>query len=255
MGNRKWITSGKGKELPTKTEELAAIKPPLELKAPDPTKQITAWSFSRWSQYEECPYKAKLKFVLKLPEPSGGPAIERGIAIHKLAEDYVRAPKAGKLPQELAYFANEFKEARRGQPLVEQELCFDSTWEPTGWFAKNAWCRIKTDLMFWRKDKLVMVDHKTGKRKESHMEQLSLYAIGAFQKFDSIDAVSAEVWYLDQGKPNATGVFLRDQVDDLKAEWERKTKAMLNDTLIAPKPGNYCRWCHFRKENGGPCKF
>ena len=40
------------------------------------------------------------------------------------------------------------------------------------------------------------------------------------------------------------------------AGWFAKaSSALLTDTLFAPRPGPYCRWCHFRKENGGPCTF
>jgi hypothetical protein len=41
----------------------------------------------------------------------------------------------------------------------------------------------------------------------------------------------------------------------LADDWEDKTRPMLNDTIFAPKPGNACRWCHWKKSNGGPCKF
>jgi hypothetical protein len=28
-----------------------------------------------------------------------------------------------------------------------------------------------------------------------------------------------------------------------------------NDDIFAPKPSYGCRWCHFRKSNGGPCQW
>ena len=52
--------------------------------------RITSWSFSRWSCYSSCPYKAKLKFIDKLKEP-GSPQMDRGTVIHELAEHYVKA--------------------------------------------------------------------------------------------------------------------------------------------------------------------
>lgn len=217
-------------------------------------QKITQWSYSRWSCYEDCPAKAKYKFIDRLSEP-GSTAMDRGSAIHKMAEEWVAAPKATALPVELKTYADDFKLARRGRPIVEQEWAFTINWEPTGWFAKDCWCRVKTDLVFWRKDELVIVDHKTGKRRDDHLKQLSLYAIGAFLMYDSIDKISSELWYLDQGKPQTFAQYERSELPDMKEAWEQKTKAMLNDTMFAPKPGNSCRWCHFRKENGGPCKF
>lgn len=218
-------------------------------------QKITQWSYSRWSCYEDCPRKAKYKFIDRLPEP-GSPAMDRGSAIHKLAEDYVAAAKAPKvIPDELKAYADEFKLARKGKPIAEQEWAFTTAWEPTGWFAKDCWCRIKTDLCFWRGDKLVIVDHKTGKRRDDHLKQLSLYALGGFSQYQSIDHISAEVWYLDQGKPQTFAEYERAELPDIKDAWAAKTKAMLNDTMFAPRPGNSCRWCHFRKANGGPCAF
>ena len=64
-----------------------------------------------------------------------------------------------------------------------------------------------------------------------------------------------EVWYLDQGKPVTQEHYVREDVPFLKLDWEQKTKAMLNDTRFAPRPGHYCRWCFFRKTNGGPCQY
>lgn len=219
-------------------------------------QKITAWSYSRWNCYEDCPRKAKYKFVDKRPEP-GSTAMDRGSEIHKIAENFVLAPgaRAPKVPSELAYYGAEFKLARKGKPVAEQEWAFTADWGSTGWFSKDAWCRVKTDLCFWRKDKLVIVDHKTGKRRDEHVTQLSLYALGGFIKFPVIDSISAEVWYLDQGKPITNAEFERGQLDDLKADWEKKTKAMLSDTIFAPRPSRACSWCHFRKENGGPCEF
>lgn len=220
-------------------------------------KKITAWSFSRWSTYEQCPFLAKCKFVDRLPEPVvASPAIERGIVIHKMAEDYVVAEKQPRtISTELKMFHAEFKEARKGKPFVEREWAFTSSWEPTGWFAKNAWCRVKTDLVFWRKDSLIIVDHKTGKRRPTHETQLSLYAIAGFLMYPEIDIIDSELWYLDHGKPIPTERYERHELPLMLEAWEERTRPMLSDTQFAPKPSRACSWCNFSKSNGGPCKF
>ena len=216
--------------------------------------RLTQWSYSRWAGYEDCPLKTKLKVIDKLQEP-GSPAMDRGTFIHKESEDYVTAKRKPPLPQSLAYFGDELAQARKGQPRCEHEWAFTSSWEPTGWMAKDCWCRVKTDLTFTRKNDLVIVDHKTGKRRESHLTQLSLYALAGFIIFPDHDSITTEVWYLDQGKPVTSEAYKREDVPFLKLDWEQKTKAMLNDQQFAPRPSYTCRWCHFRKENGGPCRF
>ena len=41
----------------------------------------------------------------------------------------------------------------------------------------------------------------------------------------------------------------------LKALWEQNVKPMFKDEIFAPLPSYMCRWCHFRKDNGGPCSM
>jgi CRISPR/Cas system-associated exonuclease Cas4 (RecB family) len=215
---------------------------------------ITQWSYSRYQSYCDCPYKTKLKIIDKLPEP-GSPQMDRGTAIHKMAEDFVKAKEKGPLPQELAYFGDELSLAREGRPICEMEWAFTNTWEPTGWFSKDCWCRVKTDLAFNRSGRMVIVDHKTGKRRDSHLTQLSLYALAGFIMFEKANEIDTEVWYLDQGKPNAHEEYNRSDLPFLKMDWEQKTKALLNDEQFAPLPSFRCKWCSFRKENGGPCQY
>ena len=72
------------------------------------TDLVTAWSYSRLELYERCPFAFHQKHIAKLPDP-GGPAMQRGNIIHKLAEEHA----LGRLthpPEELKHFAKEFKE-------------------------------------------------------------------------------------------------------------------------------------------------
>ena len=48
-------------------------------------RRITTWSYSRWTTYEDCPARARYKFLDRLPDPSG-PGEDRGTALHKAAE-------------------------------------------------------------------------------------------------------------------------------------------------------------------------
>lgn len=217
-------------------------------------KTLTAWSYSRWQTYEQCPLKAKLKFIDKLPEPSS-PPMERGSAIHKLAENYVRGD-IKKLPPELKLMKGKFKDLVKAEALAEEQWCFTRKWEVTGWFDANAWLRIKVDALNpnLKTRTLLIVDHKTGREKPDHMAQLSLYAMGGFIKHTDMEVVDAQLWYLDSGVPRSM-LFKRSELPALKKDWTGKTKAMLSDTTFAPRPGNYCRWCHFSKAQGGPCKY
>lgn len=217
--------------------------------------QITAWSYSRWSDYEQCPLKAKLKYIDKIKE-LGSPAMERGSMIHTLAENFVKGPARAAVPAELKPFAKEFRELRKIKATAEDSWAFTKTWEPTGWFDYNAWCRVKMDVFYMKGDTLVVIDHKTGKPREGNEDQLSLYAVAGFAHEPTAKRVSAELWYLDAGERKPLE-YTREQFDQLKYDWVQKVKPMLNDTRFAPCPGNHCRWCYFRKNgpNGGPCVY
>lgn len=216
-------------------------------------QQITAWSYSRYATYKECPAKAKYKFIDKLPEPPS-PAMERGIHIHKLAEDYIKGDIKN-IPDELKFFKEEFNELKSSKPMVEETWAFTKDWDETRW---NDWnncvVRIKTDASCLDEKTLYVIDHKTGKMRDGYDEQLSLYGLGGMLKFPHIEKVNTQLWFLDSGDQVIEEYDMKN-MKQLLAAWNKKVKPMLNDTIFAPKPGNACRWCTFSKSKGGPCKY
>ena len=226
--------------------------------------RITAWSFSRWRDYEQCPFKASCKYIHKFKEPES-PPMKRGTDIHKKAELYIKGLLKD-IPIELGFFEREFKKLRRVEAEAEQSLAFDVDWQPTGWFDTNAWCRVKTDASALLFGKRYIVDYKTGKQYEEHADQLELYALAGFITYPEAEEVEAQDWYLDQPPDcpdRITGEsFLRKQVKELKDAWARRTRAMLTDTAFSPRPNYGCRKCWLRRGNGdfpggkgGPCEL
>lgn len=211
---------------------------------------ITNWSYSRYNTYTNCPRKAKYLYIDKLPEPPSE-AIARGVAIHKMAEDYLNG--TGKLPEELAKFRKDFLWLRKEAAQAERELALDQQWAPTTW--KEGWWRGKVDAVL-QADPFVVVDFKTGKMRDSHHEQLSLYAMACYATFRNppIPILTVELWYLDSGEKIA-GLYWPDDMPAVQREWEKKVQPMLADDTFACRPGPLCNWCHFRKANGGPCEF
>lgn len=232
-------------------------------------KRFTSWSFSRWSDYELCPAKARYKHLDKLPEPAS-PALERGRAIHALAEDYIKG-KLAKLPAELVRFKDDFgylkgryERKKGGVMAVEDTWAFTKDWGQTAWDDwARCWVRIKLDCAHEdRKGVLVVTDWKTGKFRgdsnEAYMRQLGLYALGAFLWYPHVTHVVPRLVYLDQGlvyhsEENVT--YSRGEVKALKEAWGERVGPMLADTAFAPRPNWSCKFCHYRKDNGGPCKF
>lgn len=240
-------------------------------------QKITAWSFSRWNDYNSCPRKAMYKHVMKMKEP-GSAAMDRGTAIHKLAEDYVKGT-VPRLPAELKLFDAFMKKMKakykkeRGTMIVEDNWAFDGAWGPSRWDDwANCVVRIKLDLAYSEGTTLHIVDYKTGKfseyKNEEYKAQQELYALAGLLRFPTAETVLPQLAYLDQGfsypRPaNPTSgfegdpefVFTRKDEPRLIKVWGQRTKKMLADTTFKPTPGNACTYCHFRKNNGGPCQF
>lgn len=246
---------------------------------------VTAWSYSRYSDYKLCPLKFKLKHIDKLKEP-GSPAMERGSAIHKLGETFLTAPQLEPVPVpktrkkpvideivipiEYANFQEEMVQLRGLSPLVEQQWGFTQAWEPAaasardphGWFAGDTWLRIVTDVtVVYDDDTADIVDFKTGKMYDTNQEQMELFSCGPFMKFPKVEAITTRLWYLDVPDPKGNGAnvveqqFSRDDFERIKGEWTQRIVPMFKDKRFAPTPNDKCRWCHFSRAKGGPCKY
>ena len=214
-----------------------------------------AWSYSRYGVYKACPRQWMYKFIERRPTTQG-PAAARGEAIHKHAELFV-AKKVDVLDPTLERFSEQFHNERKLLGVgVEEGWAFTSAWEPTGWFAKDAWCRIKVDLVAPLAAGVVRVtDHKTGRvRDRGYGEQLELYALGAMLMFDDVEEVVTTIRYIDHGiEPEKTYRF--EQVAQLKNAWTRRVHKLQQDMEFRPTPGEACRWCDFAANKGGPCEY
>ena len=239
-----------------------------------PIKKITAWSFSRYSTYKQCPLKLKLSAIDKIAEPKN-PAMERGAQIHNLCEDYIKG-KIPKLPPELKLFKEEFAALKKQYKkkisgmVVEDNWAFTQSWDETAWNDwVKCWVRIKLDCAHhFDEDTLIVTDWKTGKFREEmneeYVEQLELYALAALLLHEHLTAVKPRLAYLDQGtvypEEGKELVYTRADIPKLKKLWENRTKAMMADTVFAPRPNDKCKWCFYGqsgKVKGGPglCKY
>lgn len=224
--------------------------------------RFSAWSYSRWRAYEECPAKARWSFLEKVKEEGPkGPALIRGQEIHDEAKLFVQG-KTKKLPESLGRFDVEFAILRRAYQtedmIVEEQWALNRDWKQTGWFDPDAWVRVVLDaaVIDWKQRKALIVDHKTGRvRPMEQQPQLELYATAALSRLPEIDEVSVALWYLDHGR-SAREKYTRLQLPALQRTWEKRTKRMLSDERHDPKPSeNACRFCPFKKSEGGPCRF
>ena len=220
---------------------------------------IKSWSYTRLVDFEQCPYKAKLKYVDRIPEEKST-AADRGTAIHQLAEDYV-AGKMTQLPHELAKFSNEFLALRTqydaGKVSLEGEWGFDHDWNPCEY--RSAWARIKADSMtFKTSDHVVVVDYKTGKRygnELKHGEQVQLYSIAALIRNPQVQQITSELWYLDIDDLHKI-TYTRAQALKYLPQFEKRALAVTTADKFPPRPNVFaCKYCPFGPAKGGQCEY
>lgn len=217
------------------------------------SNSLTSWSYSKYSCYKLCPFQFKCKYIEKLPQ-GPAPALERGIAIHQEAEDFLNGELVA-VPESCSKMEDEFNIIRDKGYEAEAEWAFDQDWNPVPFRSKDAFLRMKIDAHgFPDLNTLKTIDFKTGKMRNNYKEQVDLYTTAGFTIFDIEHAIS-ELWYLDQGEITPEKVYHVDDYDKMVRRWERKIAPMFNDTTFAPNPNFLCKnYCDFASHKGGQCK-
>lgn len=231
--------------------------------------QFSAWSATRLADYTQCPLKARLKHLDKIPEPPS-PAMARGRAVHDVAANYLlHAAPGAEPPEELRQHLGLVVNLRQVPSYlmaVEKQLAYDADWRPCGWFDRRCAVRVAIDCMYLdeRTNTVHIIDWKTGKFRpgdtETYEQQLNLYAL-AVLLLGVAPRVTAKLVYLDEGVTYPDDRYSlswgRAQIPEMQEVWECRTDAMLSDRTFAPRANRFCAWCHYRRDNaangGGQC--
>lgn len=226
---------------------------------------IKSWSFSRLSDFEQCKYRAKLKYVDNIPEPirelaegKTEHANDRGTRIHAECEEYVRGTRK-EIPKEASSYEAELKSLRQkfidGKAELEGEWGFDNQWNVCAYKSKEVWLRVKCDaVIHLSPTHILVVDFKTGRKfgnEIKHGEQVQLYALAAAVKFPNAKTIDVELWYFDQ-KDGENYTHESKPADKwlyhLKLFTNRGNK-LLSATAFEPNPNAFsCKWCPYKEE-------
>lgn len=215
-----------------------------------------AWSWSRLSDFEQCPRMFQGKYVSKdFPKESfTSPHLIRGKDIHKELEDALT--KGLPLHPSRAWLAPVIN-AVKYQAMMQAELqvCFDQRRHVKSWFDKAAWCRMIFDVICSQDDELViMLDWKTGKVRHESKDQLRLFAAGALDRFpDANRVLTAYVW-VDHPTEKMTYVeYNRSQLEHIWEEFGDRAELI----QLAQESGNWIEKptfkCMFCPANVGQC--
>lgn len=214
---------------------------------------LTAWSYSRFSDWNLCAAKAKYKHVIKLPDPGNNWASE-GVDVHEVLKRYVLGK--GEYPEEAMYFKAKLDALLKGKKIYpETQWALDKNWKTADWYSKQAWVRAVNDLMLVKGTVADLVEYKLGKYKETHKEQTELTALVILCANPAINKVITRLWYLGHEYEAPPITIDRKSADALKKKWNRRVAGMMADTVFAPTPGPYCKWCAYGKKKKGPCPY
>lgn len=218
---------------------------------------VSAWSYSRLLDFEECPYRVQLYAIDKAPRSSGD-AADRGTAIHTLGEEFVKG-QLSELPKEFAHFSpfmHDLREAyARDEVELEGDWGFNLNWESTGFFDPDVWGRMKLDA-FWRQSKTsaVVIDYKTGKKfgnELKHAGQGQAYAVGTFSRYPELEFIDVRFLYLDQNDEWSKS-FVRKQMPVFRNLITQRALRLTTTINFEPRPSLHnCKFCPVKE----PCQW
>ncbi|QIB67120.1 PD-(D/E)XK nuclease family protein [Kineobactrum salinum] len=225
---------------------------------------MPTWSATMLKKYETCAYSVYLERVKKVPQEKNV-ASDRGSALHDIAECYVKSEWEAiadtsqpfikdwedkiypKFRADFDHLRDRFAE---GKVEVEGNWGFTVDWEPTGWMGKDVWARAKLDVLEWQDENCArVIDHKSGKKfgnEIPHAQQAMIYAIAAFMRYEQLEFVETDFWYLDHGLYSPQR-YSRQQASQFLPRITQRATVLTSDTEFKPTPskGN-CMWCPFR---------
>lgn len=227
-------------------------------------KERTHWTISALKDFENCPAKYRYSYLFEAEDwrelgyvvvPSKGtPAMERGTEVHLTCEQFLDGTIGVEgLHKEIGpAWRNMLVDLKRLGAKPEQQWEFEYGWhpqEPDG----ELWLRMKIDANYpMSKDTLAVIDFKTGKPYNANIEQVEVYALGAFAKFDDINVVEGALWYFDSEEPHEK-TFKREQAPKLARKWEQRADRLLSAAKYPPRKNRFCDWCPYNLDKGGPC--
>ena len=210
-----------------------------------------AFSNSSIKTYEQCPYKYKLTRIEHKQEPSGD-AANRGKMIHSEFEDALT--KLMLIPDERKGWVPYLDTLVGKNTQAEVEFAVTKDWQACDFKDPMAWLRGIIDALYFQGTAAHILDWKTGKERD-YEDQLKLYAAAVLTIYPKVEQVSMEICYIDLNKHVNHGIMLREHLPDMQAWVDNRITKIERDDIFAPKPSLGCKWCHFRKSNGGPCQW
>ena len=208
-------------------------------------------SYSSLKMFKQCPAMYAYAHIMKLKQESTG-AMDRGTRLHKLCEDYMKAPDAA-CPYDIRKIGLKIFQLREKGAKAEETWLLDKDWNPTD---DPASAKIKAivDVHVPLKDNvLVLHDYKSGRVYDEHNHQLEFYGLIGLRRFPDAKRVEASAIYIDSGGESPRRSILREMFPHYARPWQNLIEQLDSERQFVPTPNANCKRCAFRSDQGGPC--
>lgn len=205
-----------------------------------------AWSFSALDSFEQCPRKHYETKISKRWDDPPSESANWGKIVHKAFED--RIERKIPLPEALALgYAEPIIQALERQPgtmRAEYKLALNAQFQPTEFFAKDAWVRAVGDVTIHNptNTKAFALDWKTGKYKDGDA-QLRLQAAVMFCHYPQLQEIGITYAWL-KDKRTTDRRYVREEMPVIWQEFLPRAKRMeqqIADQKFDPKPSGLCK--------------
>lgn len=221
---------------------------------------MIALSWSRLSDYYQCPLKFKLKYLDKDPkfkeDGTKSPHLVRGTNVHAALENYVVQRTSN---GELEVKITSLPEVEATKPFVdrfidnyttvipETQIAIDKDWNRVEWFSRDAYYRVIMDLIAIRPSDVAIIDYKTGKMRDydggpKGKGQLHLSGAVSLNLWKNVPLVTTTYAYVDH-KQTIAKQFTQDDREDLKKHFNEEHERVNADTQFKPTVNEFCKWC------------
>lgn len=211
-----------------------------------------AYSYSAIKQYEQCPAQYKFNRIDKLPQPTGA-AASRGTMIHNEIENLLNGSLM-LISDEVQHLMPKIESWINLKAQPEMKFAVDKDWKAVAYDDTSAWFRGVIDLYIEQDNEATVLDFKTGKDRD-YADQVSVYASVILATKPHIDAVNVGIEFIDLKKYRSYNTITRSRLSDLQTDLSSRIGHLQSDNIYAANPSGLCRFCHYRKDNGGPCKW
>lgn len=226
-------------------------------------KPIERYSYSKLSVYEQCPFRYKLEYIDKIPQPDcDRTALIKGSKIHSILEkieDFVYSPK-GEYHDIVKNFMNsELGKDILSKPSIrEHEIKLDENF-----LANDSLKRDETrfvgyidriNLSKGSDAEVELIDYKTGKYKDPIYQdyaQLIYYGIYIFDKYKDIEKLKLRFVYVEHSLEN-TLMLERKTINIHLNKLKSKIQKIETDSVFKKCVTKLCDWCPYKDNHCNP---